>query len=157
MHAVVLDAAELLGRFPSDVMTPELMQRAGRLGLIVLTEDAAKVRVADRRFLDAGSALAQLGIPLDVILDEWETLIAHTDQIAERFVELFEQYLAPGDWRSDLDSETARISLRPLPGCKQRLARCSQQPSTPASPGSDASASDRWSASSSLHQRRQQL
>lgn len=108
VHAVVLDAAELLGRFPSDVMTPELMQRAGRLGLIVLAEDAAKVRVADRRFLDAGSALAQLGIPLDVILDEWETLIAHTDQIAERFVELFEQYLAPGDWRSDLDSETAR-------------------------------------------------
>lgn len=107
VHAVVLGPAELLDRFPTDSMTPELMQRSGRLGLIEITDDA-KVRVVDRRFLETGSTLAQLGIPLDVILDEWETLTDHTDQIAERFVELFEQYLAPSDWRTDLGSDEAR-------------------------------------------------
>jgi hypothetical protein len=107
IHALVIDPAELLDRFPADAMTPELMQRAQTLGLVELTADG-NVRVSDRRFLETGSALARLGIPLGVILDEWETLIGHTDEIAEQFIELFEQYLAPSDWRSDLDINQAR-------------------------------------------------
>lgn len=106
-HAIVVDAAELLERFPADAMTPELMQRAGALGLVEVTADG-KVRVADRRFLETGSSLAHLGIPLDVILDEWEVLRGHTDEIADRFIELFEHFLAPGDWRRDLDTDEAR-------------------------------------------------
>jgi DNA-binding transcriptional MerR regulator len=106
-HSVVLDPAELLDRFPAGLMTPELMQRAGALGLVQPTEDG-KVRVTDRRFLETGSALAQLGIPLEVILDEWEALVAHTDDIAERFIALFEQHLTPDDWHSGLDADEAR-------------------------------------------------
>ena len=106
-HAVVLDPADLLDRFPAESMTPELMQRAAALGLVEPTEDG-KVRVADRRFLDSGSALAQLGVPTDVILDEWEALVAHTDEIAERFITTFETHLAPDDWREGLETERAR-------------------------------------------------
>src|SRR5207237_5955888 len=87
-------------------MTPDLMQRAAGLGLIELTSDG-KVRVADRRFLDTGAALAQLGVPLDVVLDEWEALTAQTDKIADRFVNVFEHHLAPRDWQKDLDTESA--------------------------------------------------
>lgn len=106
-HAVVIDPAELLGRLPEGAMTPEVMQRAVSLGLVQPTE-AGQVRVADRRFLETGSVLAHLGIPLDVILDEWEALVAHTDDIAARFTALFETYLAPADWQRGLDTDEAR-------------------------------------------------
>ena len=57
-----LDPAELLDRFPAGAMTPDLMQRAASLGLAEPTDDG-RLRVADRRFLDTGAALAHLGIP----------------------------------------------------------------------------------------------
>jgi hypothetical protein len=66
------------------------------------------LRVADRRFLDAGSTLAGLGIRADVILDEWEALAAHTDEIAERFTALFETHLAPENWQDGLTTDEAR-------------------------------------------------
>ncbi len=37
-HAVVLDPVELLERFPEGSMTPELMQRAGSLSLVEVTD-----------------------------------------------------------------------------------------------------------------------
>ena len=105
-HAVVLDATDVLDHFPAGSMTPELMQRAATLGLISLTE-AGQVRVTDRRFLDTGSALANLGLPLDVVLDEWETLVGHTDAIAESFLAVFERDLLPADWQTDLGATEA--------------------------------------------------
>jgi DNA-binding transcriptional MerR regulator len=107
VHAVVLDPPELLARFPAGSMTPEVMQRAVGLGLVEPTDDG-RVRVADRRFIETGSALAELGIPLDVILDEWEALVGHTVEIADRFVTLFETHLAPPDWQHDLDTDQVR-------------------------------------------------
>lgn len=107
VHAIVLDPADLLARFPEGSMTPELMQRAAALGLVEPTEDG-KVRVADRRFLDSGATLAELGIPAGVILDEWDALVAHTDDIAQRFIAIFETYLAPDDWQDGLDTDNAR-------------------------------------------------
>ena len=112
-HAVVLDPAELLGRFPGGSMTAELMRRAATLDLVDATEDG-KVRIADSRFLEAGSALAHLGVPLDVVLDEWEALVAHTDEIANRFLTVFEQHLAPADWREDLDTGQTRELAKTL-------------------------------------------
>ncbi|MEO6988627.1 MAG: MerR family transcriptional regulator [Aquihabitans sp.] len=112
-HAIVLDPAELLRRFPDNSMTAELMQRAAALELVQLTNDG-KVRVADSRFLEAGSALAALGVPLEIVLDEWEALVAHTDDIASRFLTVFEQHLAPADWRDDLDTDRARELAKTL-------------------------------------------
>jgi DNA-binding transcriptional MerR regulator len=103
-HALEVDPVELLGRFPDGSMTPDLMQRAARLGLVQPTAEG-RLRVSDRRFLDTGAALAHMGIPLKVILDEWEALVAQTDVVAARFVGLFEKHLAPKNWKRGLDDE----------------------------------------------------
>jgi DNA-binding transcriptional MerR regulator len=113
VHAIVLDPVELLGRFPDGSMTPDLLQRAASLGLAQPADDG-RIRVADRRFLETGAALAHLGIPLVVILDEWDALVAHTDDIAARFVDLFETYLAPADWRAGLDTDQTRALAHTL-------------------------------------------
>jgi DNA-binding transcriptional MerR regulator len=107
VHAVELEPSDVWARFPEGSMTPELMQRAAMLGLVSLTA-TGKVRVTDRRFLETGADLAHLGLPLEVVLDEWEALVAHTDAIADRFLGLFERHLAPSDWREGLDTDEAR-------------------------------------------------
>jgi DNA-binding transcriptional MerR regulator len=106
-RATVVAPADLFARFPKGSMTPKLMLRAASLGLVTPTA-GGKMRVADRRFLETGSSLAHLGIPLDEILDEWEALVTHTDDIAARFIALFEAYLAPADWKQDLATHEAR-------------------------------------------------
>lgn len=105
-HAVVVAGADLLDRFPEGSMTPNLVQRAAKLGLVQLQDDGT-FRVADRRFLETGAALAQLGVPIDVILDEWDALTVHTDAIAGRFIDVFEHHLAPADWRNGLSTQRA--------------------------------------------------
>jgi DNA-binding transcriptional MerR regulator len=105
-HAVTVDVADLLDRFPEGSMTPELVQRAGALGLVELLDDGT-FRVGDRRFLETGAALARLGVPIDVILDEWDALTVHTDAIAGRFIDVFEHHLAPADWKDGLSAERA--------------------------------------------------
>ena len=121
VHAIVLDPVQLLERFPDGSMTPELLQRAASLALAQPT-DEGRIRVADRRFLETGAALAHLGIPIAVILDEWEALVVHADDIAARFVGLFETYLAPADWRAGRDTERARELAQTL-GRLQATAR----------------------------------
>jgi DNA-binding transcriptional MerR regulator len=120
-HAIDLDPAELFEQFPEGAMTAEVVQRAASIGLVRPTADG-KVRVADRRFLETGSALAHLGIPADVILDEWEALVVHTNDIATRFVALFEAYIAPADWRDALTSDGA-VELAGMLAQLQRTAR----------------------------------
>jgi DNA-binding transcriptional MerR regulator len=107
---VELTAHDLVDRFPEGSLQPELVQRAAALGLVEATE-SGRFRVPDARFLDTGAALAHLGVPLDVILDEWEHLAGVTDGVAERFAALFEDHLLPEDWRSGLSAdEAARLA-----------------------------------------------
>lgn len=110
VHAVDVDPVELLARFPSGAMTPALMRRAAALGLVTPGADGT-VRIPDPRFVDTGAALAHLGVPPDVIVDEWETLTAQTDTIAERFSDLFDEYLAPTAWRDrPVDDQTSEVA-----------------------------------------------
>jgi DNA-binding transcriptional MerR regulator len=104
---LTLDATELADRVPGTIVTPGLVQRAVALGLIELTDDG-RFRVPDERFLDTGAALAELGVPAEVVLDEWADLVRHTDAIADRFISVFEQHLLPGGWREGLDAARAR-------------------------------------------------
>ena len=102
------EAVKRRGAAAPGSMTPELMQRAAGLGLVELTKSGT-IRVHDRRFLETGSALAHLGVPLGVILDRvGEVLVTQTDEIAARFIALFEQHLAPDDWRTSLGSDEVR-------------------------------------------------
>lgn len=102
---VVLDPVELAGRLPEGSMEPATLARAVEVGLVALTDDG-RIRVPDVRFVETGPALAELGVPLDAILDEWEALTAQTDQIADRFLGVFEQHLVPDGVDLDqLDAE----------------------------------------------------
>jgi hypothetical protein len=85
--------------------------------------DDGRVRVRDPRFLEAGAALAELGVPTDAILDEWEHLTRHTDAVAKRFVAVFEEHLLPDKWREDLDP----ASVARLAGTLRRLQHLAGQ------------------------------
>jgi DNA-binding transcriptional MerR regulator len=105
--ALVLEPAELAARFPTAAITPELIARAVAAGLVEPTDDG-RIRVPDPRFLDTGAELLTLGVPVDVVLDEWTRLAQQTDAVAERFVRVFEDHLLPDDWREELDAERTR-------------------------------------------------
>lgn len=105
-RAVVLDGAELLAHFPDGALTPELIQRAASMGLVEATEDG-RFMVADHRFLETGATLVRLGVPTSVVLDEWAHLSRVTDNIAKRFIAVFENHLLPDGWREGLDRERA--------------------------------------------------
>jgi DNA-binding transcriptional MerR regulator len=120
-HEIEVDGEELLGRFPAGSLTPELIQRAAAMGLIEPTEDG-RFRVPDRRFLETGATLINLGVPADVVLDEWAHLVEITGDIASRFIAVFENHLLPKDWRRDLDS-TKAAELAVTLGQLQQAAR----------------------------------
>lgn len=103
---VVMDAAELLAQFPPGSLEPEHIQRAAALGLVEAAADGT-FRVPDHRFLETGATLIRLGVPVDVVLDEWARLSQVTDEIARRFIRVFEDHLLPPDWQRDLDRERA--------------------------------------------------
>jgi DNA-binding transcriptional MerR regulator len=105
-RAVVLDPAELFATFPLGAISPDQMQEAIDLGLVEPTKDG-RFRLPDERFLHVGTELTELGIPAGEILDEWARLVAQTDEIAARFVSLFEVHLLPEQPVSELDAESA--------------------------------------------------
>lgn len=113
---VVLDPAELAARLPAEAVTPAAMARAVEVGLVEPTADG-QVRVPDARFLDTGPALIALGVPVEVVLDEWAALAERTDAIAERFLALFEDHLLP----DGLD--LASLAPSDLPAVAQPLGR----------------------------------
>jgi DNA-binding transcriptional MerR regulator len=82
---------ELAGRFPGGELSPELAQRSFALGLIALEGDQVVVR--NPQFLEIGSELANLGVPMGELLDEYELLQAEATAIARRFTDVFERHL----------------------------------------------------------------
>lgn len=105
---LVLSPAELGERLPADALEPATMARAVALGLVAFT-DAGEVRIPDARFVEAGPALAALGVPIDEVLDEWEHLAAGTDDIAARFLALFERHLLPAPVDELDDAQVAEL------------------------------------------------
>ena len=105
-HELVLAPHELAYHFPVEVLTPDLVQQAVALGLVVPTDDG-RLRIPDRRFLDVGAALARLGIHGAEILAEWTHLLALTDDVAGRFIALFEQHVLPAGAPEDIDAAQA--------------------------------------------------
>jgi DNA-binding transcriptional MerR regulator len=84
---------ELSERFPGGLPT-ELAQRALGLGLVRV--EAGHVVVDDPRFLEIGSELARMGVPLGEVLDEFELLKRSVAPIADRFTDLFRDYVWSG-------------------------------------------------------------
>lgn len=98
---------ELVERLGGAALSPEDMARAAVAGLVDL--DGTDAVVADRRFLDIGSALVDLGVPARVVLDEWESLSEVMAGVSARFVEVFETQLLPHLGSASLDEVTRTV------------------------------------------------
>jgi DNA-binding transcriptional MerR regulator len=88
---LVITPNELADRLPGGDLSIELAQRAIDLGLMRIEGDTAIID--DPRFLDVGSQLAALGVPLAETLDEYERLKVLMDEVANRFAHLFRQHI----------------------------------------------------------------
>ena len=121
-QAEVLDPVELMGRFPAGAVGPAEMARAVELGLVEGTDDG-RLRVPDRRFLEVGPALIEMGVPTSRVLDEWEHLSRVADDVARRFVTVFELDVLGEGWRERLDADVAARAAEVLP----RLLGLAQQ------------------------------
>ena len=90
---VHLRLSEIRRRLPRGSLSPAVLRRAVKLGL--LQPEGRGFRVLSPRFLEAGVELVGLGIPIDAVLDEYERLTQATAEIAGHFTGLFERHL----WR----------------------------------------------------------
>lgn len=84
---------ELVERLGGAALSADDMVRAGNAGLVEI--DGNEAVIADRRFLDIGSALVELGVPATAVLDEWESLSKVMADVSARFVKVFEAHLLP--------------------------------------------------------------
>lgn len=88
---VRLGLREFREQFPGQKVTPAIITRAIRMGLISLDGDSVVVRKPG--FLRVGSELARQGVPAAEALDELQALQAAADTIAERFTRVFERHM----------------------------------------------------------------
>jgi DNA-binding transcriptional MerR regulator len=86
-----LEPEEFAARFAGVEVTPDQIQRSAALGLVRLEDD--RIVILSPRFLEIGSELSALGVPLDASLDEYERLAETTLAVADRFLRLFEEHL----------------------------------------------------------------
>lgn len=84
---------ELAGFLPQVEFTAELIMRIMDLGLAELSEETGQVTIPSPSFLRIGSQLADLGVPPQVILDEYEVLRDETTKIAGRFTDVFRRHM----------------------------------------------------------------
>lgn len=119
---VSLRPDELLARFPPESLDMAAIQRAGAMGLLEVAGDGTFL-VPDVRSLDTGAALAQMGVPLGAVLDEWEALQAATDDLAARFAALFETYLLPDESLADMEPASIEALAGTLVELKDRGGR----------------------------------
>jgi DNA-binding transcriptional MerR regulator len=114
-----LPLEELTARFAGQRLTPDLLQRTVRLGLV--TVDNGSV-TCDAEFLEFGVQLAALGVHLDEILDEWEALLASTASSARRFVGVFERHV----WRPFVEAGMPADQVDAVTDALRRLAPLAQ-------------------------------
>ncbi|MGB8861890.1 MAG: MerR family transcriptional regulator [Ilumatobacteraceae bacterium] len=114
---VRLTPAEFVARFAGATIEAPDMLRAVRLGVAELDGDAVLV---DERFLQVGTSLVALGIPVGAVLDEWQALSRRAGAIARQFAAVFETHLWPA-----LDARAA--SLAEITAVLDQLAPLAQQ------------------------------
>ena len=85
-----LDYEELVDWF-GDQITPEVLQKAVRLGYI--RPEDQRLRVPSPRILHAGKELVEAGIPLESLLDEVNSVRGQINVIADGFVNLVVRHL----------------------------------------------------------------
>lgn len=90
-----ISPAELAALLPGAELTPDLLDRARRLGVLDVGADGT-LTVPDLELLQVGSDLVRLGVPATEVLDEYGALLETVRPVTARFVALFERhFLAP--------------------------------------------------------------
>lgn len=84
-----LSAAELFERFPT--LSPRVIQRAIDQGII--EREGVAFRVPSPQLLNAAAELHAAGIPLDILLDQFESLHHDVSHIAHGFVGMIGKHL----------------------------------------------------------------
>lgn len=102
--------------FPGQKITPAIITRAIRMGLISV--NGTSVLVRNPGFLRIGSDLARQGIPAAEALDELQALQAAADAIAERFTRVFERHM----WRDFVQAGMPSEQIAPLTESLSRLS-----------------------------------
>ena len=100
--------AELDRRFPELVADPGLIARFEQLGVARVVSDR-EVEV-DPGFLDLGATIHGIGVPLAVMLDEFERVHDFARETAARYVALFERHV----WEPSVTRGVADIDLEQI-------------------------------------------
>src|SRR5215475_13544223 len=115
-----LSPVQLARYFSGQKVTPKVIRRAVRLGLIRI--DGPAIVVTNPRFLDIGKDLTALGIPAEEILDEFEALSAAATGLAGRFTALFEHHM----WDPLVAAGLPADQVRPLTQALRRLSKLAE-------------------------------
>jgi DNA-binding transcriptional MerR regulator len=113
---VRLGLGQLKELFGGKLLTPAVIRRAVRMGLIGL--DGTAVIVKSPTMLRIGLELAQIGIPVNEALDELEALKSTADSIAERFTGVFERNM----WQQFVAAGLPADQIRPLTASLRQLS-----------------------------------
>lgn len=111
-----LSLAEFRKLFGEHGLTPGVIRRAGRMGLIEV--HGLSVVVKSPRLLEIGLGLLRAGVPIGEMLDELEALRGIADTIAARFTGVFERNM----WRPFADAGLPASQVRPLASSLQELS-----------------------------------
>lgn len=102
--------------FPGQVITPAIVSRSARMGLISI--EGTSVLVRSPGFLRIGAELARHGVGAAEVLDELEALQANAGEIAERFTRVFERHM----WK---DFTEAGMPSEAIPSLTESLGQLS--------------------------------
>lgn len=111
-----LKLSEFKELFAGQAITPPIIQRAIRMGLVGL--DGISVTVKSPKLLAIGLELVRAGIPVKETMDELETLQGMGDSIAERFTAVFERNM----WEPFVAAGLPADQIRPLTESLRRLS-----------------------------------
>jgi hypothetical protein len=110
-----LTMSEFRKIFSGHGMTPAVMRRASRMGLIEIR--GLSVQVKSPRLLQIGVGLLEEGVPMGEMLDELEVLQGMADTIATRFTAVFER----NRWQPFAEAGLPAGQIRPLTESLRRL------------------------------------
>lgn len=113
----VMPLAELASHLPDVELDAAMVSRVIGLGLVELSDDGTDVVVRSPAFLRIGSELVTLGVPADVVLDEYEWLRAEAERMADRFTEVFRSHL----WEPFVESGMPAEQVSRLIGALEKL------------------------------------
>jgi len=115
----IVEARELLARFPGVEPDPQHLVRAEKLGLLRPLEDG-RVELLSPTLIHAAAELHRLGIPLSACHDLQEELNRHSRAVAKAFVKMYlEEIWQPFDEAGHPEQDWERIHhalqvMRPL-------------------------------------------